>query len=421
MLVPLLFVAFFAFSSGDFGRRIGGTIGRLVAIPIVLMFAVISWWVTRWRIEDGTLRIETGLLRRSSLRFPLTQIQAIDTVRPALARILGLAELRLRMGGSTGSSGRLAYLTLGQAETLRGQLLALAHGIAANTPAPREQVLLSVRTDRLIVSILLSRLGVVTGVLLVGLAVSMVVAPSTAVAAIGGSGTMILGLLTAFWRRFNADYRLTVADAPDGLHLRSGLVDTAAETIPRGRVQAIRMIEPLLWRSFGWCRVEVDVAGRQRAGRENRSQSRELRAVLPVGTHEEAVWLLGRLLPDAPADRIPAPPRARYKAPLRYHYLAWGRTDTCAVASSGRVARITSWVPLTKVQSLRLVQGPLQRRLRLATIHLDTAGRRVGASLLDRDVDEADRVLAELTELSRAARKAGRGRSSGRPPDGGSS
>ncbi len=413
MLVPLLFVAFFAFTSGDFGRRIGGTIGRLVTIPIVLLFAVISWWVTRWRIEDGTLRIETGLLRRSSLRFPLTQIQAIDTVRPALARILGLAELRLRTGGSTGSSGRLAYLALGQAETLRSQLLALAHGIAANTPAPREQVLLSVRTDRLIVSILLSRLGVVTGVLLVGLVVSLVVAPSTAVAAIGGSGTVILGLLTAFWRRFNADYRLTVAEAPDGLRLRSGLVDTAAETIPRGRVQAIRMIEPLLWRPFGWCRVEVDVAGRQRAGGENRSQGRELRAVLPVGTHEEAVWLLGRLLPDAPTDRIPAPPRARYKAPLRYHYLAWGRTDTCAVATSGRVARITSWVPLTKVQSLRLVRGPLQRRLRLATIHLDTAGRRVGASLLDRDADEADRVLAELTELSRAARRASREPSAG--------
>jgi putative membrane protein len=263
------------------------------------------------------------------------------------------------------------------------------------------------------VSILLSRLGVVTGVLLVGLVVSLVVAPSTAVAAIGGSGTVILGLLTAFWRRFNADYRLTVAEAPDGLRLRSGLVDTAAETIPRGRVQAIRMIEPLLWRPFGWCRVEVDVAGRQRAGGENRSQGRELRAVLPVGTYQEAVWLLGRLLPDAPTDRIPAPPRARYKAPLRYHYLAWGRTDTCAVATSGRVARITSWVPLTKVQSLRLVRGPLQRRLRLATIHLDTAGRRVGASLLDRDADEADRVLAELTELSRAARRASREPSAG--------
>ena len=330
MLVPLLFVAFYAISSGNLGRGVGGTIVRLVALPIVLLFAVISWWVTRWRIEGDALRIETGLIRRSSLRFPLTQIQAIDTVRPALARVLGLAELRLRMGGATGSQGRLAYLSLPHADTLRGQLLALAHGIPIDTAPPPEQVLLSVRTDRLLASIALSRLGVVTVVLLVGAVVSLVVAPRVAVGVIGGSGTAILGLVTAFWRRLNSDYGLTVA---------------------------------------------------------------------------EAAWLLGRLLPDAPSATTPAPPRARYKAPLRYHFLAWGWTDTCAVATSGRLARVTSWVPLGKIQSLRRVQGPLQRRLRLATIHLDTAGRRVGASLLDRDVDEADRALGELTELSRAARK----------------
>jgi putative membrane protein len=389
LLPPLVLIAFYALSTGGDQRGFGGTIGRLVALPIVLGLAVVSWWVTRWRLEDGALRIETGLIRRSSLRFPLTQVQAIDIVRPAIARLLGLAELRLRMGGSTGSSGRLAYLAAGHADNLRAQLLALAHGIAVDTPAPPEHVLLSVRTERLLASILLSRLGVVTGILVVGAAVTLFVAPGAALPALGGSGTVILGLATAFWRRLNNDYRLTVAEAPDGLHLRSGLVDTASETIPRGRVQAIRMIEPLLWRPFGWCRVEVDVAGRQWARGESRSQSRELRAVLPVGSYADADWLLSRLLPDAPLERIAAPLRARFKAPFRYHYLSWGRTATCVVATSGRVARVTSWVPLTKVQSLRRVQGPLQRRLRLATIHLDTAGRRVGASLLERDAEDA--------------------------------
>jgi putative membrane protein len=57
------------------------------------------------------------------------------------------------------------------------------------------------------------------------------------------------------------------------------------------------------------------------------------------------------------------------------------------------------------VQSLRLVQGPVQRRLRLATIHVDTAGRNVHAALRDRDVEEADSALAELVELARMARR----------------
>jgi putative membrane protein len=62
------------------------------------------------------------------------------------------------------------------------------------------------------------------------------------------------------------------------------------------------------------------------------------------------------------------------------------------------------WVPLAKVQSLRLVQGPVQRRLGLATLHVDAAGRRVTASVRDRDAAEARRLLGELAEACRQAR-----------------
>jgi putative membrane protein len=65
---------------------------------------------------------------------------------------------------------------------------------------------------------------------------------------------------------------------------------------------------------------------------------------------------------------------------------------------------VTSWVPLAKAQSLRRTQGPVQRRLRLASVHLDTAGRSVHATLRDRDVAEADEALGVLIGLARAAR-----------------
>jgi putative membrane protein len=52
------------------------------------------------------------------------------------------------------------------------------------------------------------------------------------------------------------------------------------------------------------------------------------------------------------------------------------------------------------------VQGPLQRRLRLASVHIDTAGRSVHAVLRDRDQGEADRVLDELSDVARIARRA---------------
>ena len=50
----------------------------------------------------------------------------------------------------------------------------------------------------------------------------------------------VVGVVIGVWRQFNGEYGTTVALAPDGLRLRSGLVQTTAETIRPGRV-TIRM------------------------------------------------------------------------------------------------------------------------------------------------------------------------------------
>ena len=129
------------------------------------------------------------------------------------------------------------------------------------------------------------------------------------------------------------------------------------------------MIEPLLWRPFGWCRLEVDVAGKQKREGEGAAEGKQLRAVLPVGSRALALDLVARILPGTPTERLRPPRRARWKSPLRYRNLSWGRNDDYVVTTSGRIRRVTAWVPLEKVQSLRRVEGPVQRRLRLATIH----------------------------------------------------
>ena len=109
------------------------------------------------------------------------------------------------------------------------------------------------------------------------------------------------------------------------------------------------------------------------------------------------------LAPPRPArNRPPAP--ARWKAPLNYHFLAWGGNDHHVVASRGRVRRTTTWVPLEKVQSIRWVQGPVQRRMGLASVKLDVAGKRVTASITDRSEAEAADLLARLPAQARAAR-----------------
>ena len=396
------------------GVRLSNASPQLVITAILVLGGVVSWLVTRWRIEDDDLRIETGLLRRQSLRFPLAQVQAIDVVRPGLARALRVAELRLRMAGASGGTARLAYVAEREVEPLRDELLALARGARREVaPAgatehdhggPQERVLATVATGPLVVAITLESWWLI--VILGGLAAGFAVSPGTAARLVGGSGFIwAISMATFLWRRFNQQYRLTVAEGPDGLHLRGGLVALTAEVIRPGRVQAVRLVEPWLWRPLGWCRLEVDVAGRQRRKGEGEAERGELRTLLPVAKRGLAFELVDRLVPDRPRELLRPPRRVFWKSPLRYRALSWGHSDTYVATTSGRLRRVTCWVPLEKAQSLRHVQGPLQRRLRLASVHVDTAGRAVHATLRDRDAAEAAAALAELTDLAREARR----------------
>jgi len=402
-LVLALVVVFLPSFAGG-GGGAWDAAGHLAALLVIVGLGFVSWLVTRWRIERGDLRIETGLVRRSSQRFPLSQVQAIDTVRPGLARLFGLAELRLRMGGS-GGAARLAYLPVAQAEELRARLLALSRGAHEDTPEPEDRPLVRVPVRRVAGSLLLSApvlVLVVYGAILAGVELGGGSAPAVA----GLALPILLGDAVAIWRRFNRAYGATVAAAPEGLRFRSGLVETNAETIPEGRVQAVQLVEPILWRPFGWCRVDVDVAGRVRERGDDRGDERELRSVLPVGTRAEAEALLQLLVPGAPAPVRRPPRRARWKSPLRYRRLGFDFDARYAATAAGRLGRVQVWVPLTKVQSLRRVEGPVQRLLRVATVHLDTAGKRVSAALRDVDGTDSLRDLEQLTELARAARRA---------------
>ncbi len=72
---------------------------------------------------------------------------------------------------------------------------------------------------------------------------------------------------------------------------------------------------------------------------------------------------------------------------------------------TGRLRKVTTWVPLEKVQSVRMISGPAQRILSLATVHADAAGRRVRAEFRDRPAGEAEQLVENLAALCREARR----------------
>jgi putative membrane protein len=432
-LVPFIVLSFLLTLVQHNGQQ--GPLYYPIGITVAsVVFGFVHWLVTRWKIEGDTLRIETGLVRRDSKRLPLARIQAVDVVRPLLARVLGVSELRIRLAGSGGSDGRLAYLSEATALEVRERLLlkhvpAVAAGAGTTTsdvsmsgaralagtgmdadasarsgPPIPEHTMALVPTGRLIGSVALSGLTLFLLAIAVALLVLAFVAPKTAVAVGGFLAAYLFSFVTGLWRRLSNEFHFEAVEAPEGVRVRRGLLQTVSETIPHGRIQAVRKIEPLLWRPMGWCRLEVDIAGAGRKTQRGEGSGVARKALLPVGNEQDAWHLVDRLIGGTLPTMTPPPVRARKKAPLSYHFLSAGHDKDHAVCVTGRLRRVTTWVPLEKSQSIRRVQGPVQRRLGLATVHVDAAGKATRAEFRDRTVAEADQLIEVLSDLSREAR-----------------
>ena len=368
------------------------------SIPVGVAYGYVSWRATRYRIGPEDLRLETGVLFRRSRRVRLDRLQAVDVVRPLVARALGLAELRLEVAGGSSSEAPLAYLSERAAHQLRAELLARAAGIdhgEAPAPVAPERVLLTVPLSRLVEAQLRSEV-VASGVLFaVGLVAAAVVLRQWE--PLGLAVPFLLVAVPAAFNGVASQFDFTVAESPDGLRLRRGLLETRAQTVPPGRVQAVRIVEPFLWRRRGWCRVEANVAGYVGEGQQQSS------VLLPVGRRDDALRLIGLVLPGLDLASVPVagvPSRARLLDPLQWRRLAAGADEKFFVVRRGLLRRETDIVAHQKVQSVRITQGPLQRRLGLASLHLDTTPGPVQASAAHRDAREARRLMD--TEVARA-------------------
>ncbi|MBM7791372.1 PH domain-containing protein [Tenggerimyces flavus] len=373
------------------------------ALVIGLVLGLFSWWFTKYRIDGENLNVESGFLFRRSRRIRIDRLQAVDIVRPVLARMLGLAELRLEVAGGGRTEAPLAYLTEPDAHRLRAELLARAAGLDASTPEAPESQLVTVPPGPLLASTLLS-----APFLVASLGIVAVLVFSLIMQEIVGFAFLIpwvLGGIGVIWRQFVSEYGFTVSESPDGLRIRKGLLDTRSQTVPPGRVQGVEIEQQLLWRTKGWVKLSVDVAG---YGGGTGEESSNASTLLPVAPWPVARSLLQRILPGVDVDAIPrtvAPRSARWLRPIGWRNLKHGYDEAVFVTDAGWLTRRTAVVPHPKMQSVRIKQGPLQRRLGLANVHVDTPVGPVNAVALHRDASLARELAQGQAERSRHARR----------------
>jgi putative membrane protein len=230
----------------------------------------------------------------------------------------------------------------------------------------------------------------------------------------------ILGLGTAYWRSFNTGYNFTAAISPDGIRLRYGLLDTRAQTVPPGRIQALKVTQPPLWRVLGWYRIHVNVAG---YGEHHRSEGEHRTLLLPVGRKPEVMMMLSLVLPDpgtadpervftagltgldSSAGFVTTPKRAWILSPMGWRRNGFLSTDTALLLRSGRLWRKLVMVPHQRTQSIAVHQGPLARLFGVADLVLHTTPGPVAPRLIQAATEEALGLFDQQAARARKARK----------------
>src|SRR5699024_1774932 len=97
-----------------------------LAVLGAVLLGLLSWWFTRYRLGADTLEMHTGAIFRQHREVRYDRIQAVDLVRPLLARLCGLSEVRVESAGGGDSHVAIAYLRHADAEAVRSRLLGLA-------------------------------------------------------------------------------------------------------------------------------------------------------------------------------------------------------------------------------------------------------------------------------------------------------
>lgn len=430
----------------------------LLGAVVAVGFGYIGWWFHTFRITDEAIEQRKGVLFRQHRQARLDRVQAVDVVQPLLGRIFGFGKVSIEVAGGESSSIQLQFLRLADAEALRNEVLALAAGFKSGVagrhdasrrfdvreelesfrlaPAPgsartavgaaEERRLVTVPIPRLLLSILMSwgtvSVVIAAAVFFAGSVVTGMLAPEVDVtAAILGGGLTgalagLVGVASYALATLNRGMNFRLGISQDGVRLAHGLLETRRQTVPPGRVQAVHFKQSLLWRRRDWWQIVINVAGYQ-------DNAVAVSTLLPVGTRDEALLALWTVLPDlgdpdpdgvvsralsgsgADGGFIASPRAAAWLDPLQWRQRGVRATTTALFIRRGRLVRELIVVPHERTQSLALTQGPLERVLGLANVHVHSTRGMVRPIAAHLAVADAITLLEEQATRARQRRR----------------
>jgi putative membrane protein len=304
--------------------------GLLVLAAVGLGIVALEWRRFTYRVEEGRLIIERGVVRHTTRVVPLDRIRGVELQAPWLHRLLGLVrvDVEAAAGGSDAAELSLAAVAADEGERLRRVLLAgVRPGVEEEAEAPPARTLYRASPLLLVAGGLTSGRYILTPLAVIGVIANFADdLPGNFVEDLVGSAadeapTDVLGisllvvvavglaLALAAAGSLLADWDFELSDDGERLVARRGLLTKRAVVIDRPRVRGVDLRDSPLRRAFDLVGVNA-VAGGIGGGRTARAV---LAPVIRIDAATELVPALDPAAPDpaAPLERHPPAARTR--------------------------------------------------------------------------------------------------------------
>ena len=320
---------------------------------LIMIVATAQWYVRKYSVIGGVLRVRSGLINRTVRVVPISRITALEAHRSLVQRLIGVWGLSVQSpGDGAGAVVSLASLSGRRLDELREALesgrahhrnpdaepggrsktirryLAWRHTESIDTGPhvvavlSTPEMLLATITNNTIPLLFAGALVVwfrfsafvperAANVMRTSVEPRGVVAVLVALVVVAIVGGVVFGAL-----RLN---RFTLIRDGEVVRNTRGLLGKQSSTIPVRRIQAVRIVEGFTRGLLGYCTLQIEVAG---LGRANTNQ----RMLFPFVRTDRAPALIRRVLPELALPEQPLRPiprrvwRKYYVVPLNYAY-----------------------------------------------------------------------------------------------------
>ncbi|HEX6981723.1 MAG TPA: PH domain-containing protein [Balneolaceae bacterium] len=433
--ITIVFIIFL----GGGGDRADFTLYWILGTIIcLLIWGVISWYRFTFRISDGELQIEQGVVVHKKLYLTADRIQVIDISAGIVQRLFGLVAVEVKTAGSTSKDAKISAISREKAEELKTLLRKKSsEDVEEYIPDEKKLVYSLDSHDLLIAATTSGRLGVALSI--VGAVFSQVdqlfteqqifnfveanIPHSTSVSIIIFSviGIFLISWVLSFITTIIQYYDFSVEVKEDELLITRGLFEKTQLTIPFNRIQAVQIKEELLRQPFGYASLVIESAGYG----ETQGNSTTL---FPLIGKEKIYHFINEVIPEYSTELTPGKSRLSRRALRRYllrmvwfslifiaiawssipygvyswfilipalllgywqYYDAGVNSDgNTLILSSRLVSKTTAIVKKYRMQSVEIKQNPFQTRLNLSNFTVSVASGNQGRSFTVRELGQ---------------------------------